>query len=36
MFHYATAKIENLEVLSKDGDLSHIEKLHQRMTSENN
>ncbi len=36
MFHYATAKIENLEVLSKDSDLSHIEKLHQRMTSENN
>lgn len=36
MFHYATAKVENLEVLSKDGDLSHIEELRQRMTSENN
>lgn len=36
MFHYATAKIENLEVLSKDSDLFHIEELHQRMISENN
>lgn len=36
MFHYATAKIENLEILSKDSDLSHIEALDQRMKSEKN
>lgn len=36
MFHYATASIEDLEILSKDGDLSHIEQLHERMKSENN
>ncbi|OOF61556.1 type II toxin-antitoxin system VapC family toxin [Rodentibacter sp. Ppn85] len=35
MFHYATAKLENLQVLSKDSDLSQIEKLHERMRREN-
>lgn len=35
MFHYATAKLENLKVLSKDSHLPQIEKLHERMRLEN-
>lgn len=34
MFHYATAKMENLEILSADSDLSHIEKLYEQMSDE--
>ena len=34
MFHYATAQLEELDVLSKDSDLPKIADLHQRMNTE--
>lgn len=34
MFHYATACVEGLEILSKDSDLEKIKQLHQKMNSE--
>ncbi|MFA9498879.1 type II toxin-antitoxin system VapC family toxin [Mannheimia sp. E30BD] len=34
MFHYATAKMENLEILSADSHLSHIDRLYEQMSDE--
>lgn len=34
MFHYATAHIEQLEILSKDGHLEDIQTLHQQLNTE--
>lgn len=34
MFHYATAQLEELDILSKDSDLPKIAELHQRMNNE--
>ncbi|WP_416191568.1 type II toxin-antitoxin system VapC family toxin [Neisseria sp. CCUG12390] len=34
MFHFSTAQINHLEVLSKDGDLANIAALHQKMQDE--
>lgn len=34
MFHYATANLEQLNILSKDSDLPKIADLHQRMNTE--
>ena len=31
MFHYATANVNGLEILSHDGDLDKIQQLHKRM-----
>lgn len=34
MFHYATAHIEQLEILSEDGHLEDIQTLHQQLNTE--
>ncbi|WP_373698843.1 type II toxin-antitoxin system VapC family toxin [Neisseria dentiae] len=34
MFHFATAKVSHLEILSKDSDLARIEALHTQMQAE--
>lgn len=34
MFHYATASVNNLEILSHDTDVNKIKDLHERMRLE--